>query len=449
MNQARRASDRWDSVLAGFGERDVDRLFSEQGDRGLVMHDRPVCSVARPHFVGEDELLRHQHVVNVLVKALVKARDHIVADRQREAEHLGRYYDWIGDLTQLEPAGVDHGAVARLDAFRSPSGLNFIEFNADCPGGADHNDGLAAAFRELETFRAIDDEFGLRPLLLQPALGKSLVDAWRDWGGTHAPIVAAVGWLERLGIATESFIRAAKPLLGAGMDSIIAVEPAALEFDGRRLSANGVPIDLVYRVMLTRDVLSALDEVKPLLSALQQQAVCMVNPFRAELLGHKALFALLTDPDVSLGLDKAEREVVRLHVPWGRLLRETSTTDDEGRKVDLVEYVIANQNELVLKPTNEARGDGVELGWQHSPSSWGDIVRAALDADYIVQKRVPTERVSYPSAEPGVPAKAVFEDSDPFVARGQLAGFLTRLSEAEIVNVAKGGSVVPTFVVGR
>jgi hypothetical protein len=449
MTESGRVQDRWDAVLAGFADEDVERLQSGQRDRGLLMHGRPVCSVARPHFVGSSELSRHQHVVNVLVGALIKARDHVVAEREREAKHLGRYYDWIGDLTHLEPAGADHGSIARLDAFRSASGLNFIEFNADCPGGADHNDGLAAIFQELKTFQTIDGEVGLRPLLLQPALGSSLVKAWQEWGGTHPPTVAAVCWPQRLGITTDSFQRATRPLLDMGIASIVAVEPSALEFDGRRLFANGVAIDLVYRVMLTRDVLAALDEVKPLLSALREEAVCMVNPFRAELMGHKALFALLTDTDISLGLNSVEREVVRNHVPWGRLLREVRTSDPEGRRVDLVEYVIANRNELVLKPTHEARGDGVELGWQHSASSWESAIRSATESDYIVQRRVPTERVSYPCAEPGLTMKDVYEDSDPFVTRGQLAGFLTRLSEGEIVNVARGGSVVPTFVVGR
>jgi stress-induced morphogen len=90
MNQSRRASDRSDSALARFAVRDVERLHSEQRNRDLLMHDRPVCSVARPHFVDKSELLRHRHVVNVLSNALRKARDHLIADRWREAEHLGR-----------------------------------------------------------------------------------------------------------------------------------------------------------------------------------------------------------------------------------------------------------------------------------------------------------------------------------------------------------------------
>lgn len=170
MDQVRRVSDRWDEHLARVGQRDVERLYGEQRARGLLMHDRPVCAVARPHFVSDVELSQHRQIVQVLTTALAKARDHVVADRERDAAYLGRFYDWIGDLIRLEPAAVDHGAITRLDAFRSASGLHFIEFNADCPGGADHNDGLVETFRALDTFRAIDGEFDLEPLLLQPAV---------------------------------------------------------------------------------------------------------------------------------------------------------------------------------------------------------------------------------------------------------------------------------------
>lgn len=447
MDQVRRVIDRWDDHLAKFGQLDIDRLDSAQRERGLLMHGRPLCAVARPHFITEGELSRHRHVVRVLSKALVKARDHVCAEREREAEHLGRFYDWIGDLTHLEPARADHGAITRFDAFRSGAGIRFIELNADCPGGAGHSDGLSAVFQTLETFRAIDSEFDLQPLWLQPAVGRALIEAWRDWGGTHQPTMAVLGYFEHLGVSADSMVRDAESLLSSGIASVVAVEPNALEFDGRRLIANGVEIDLVYRFLLTREVLAALDDVKPLLDALRQNAVCMVNPFHAELMGHKALFALLTDPDIDLGLDAAEREVVRAHVPWGRLLREVSTPDPQGRSVDLVEYALANRDNLVLKPTHEAKGDGVELGWQHDAASWEAAVRGAIASDYVVQQRIPTEPVDYPVAAPGLPSQAMYEDTDPLLTRGQLAGFLTRLSEMEIVNVSKRGSVVPSFVV--
>jgi hypothetical protein len=63
MDQVRRVSDRWDEQLAKVGQRDIERLLSEQFDRGMLMHDRPVCAVVRPHFVGDDELSKHRQIV--------------------------------------------------------------------------------------------------------------------------------------------------------------------------------------------------------------------------------------------------------------------------------------------------------------------------------------------------------------------------------------------------
>ena len=108
---------------------------------------------------------------------------------------------------------------------------------------------------------------------------------------------------------------------------------------------------------------------------------------------------------------------------------------------------MAKRETLVLKPTHEAKGDGVELSWRHDLLSWEAAIQAALASDFIVQQRIPTECVAYPVSGPGIPERTMYEDTDPFVTRGRLAGFLTRISETEIVNVSKRGSVVPSFVV--
>ncbi|MCG8546498.1 MAG: hypothetical protein MJE12_20055, partial [Alphaproteobacteria bacterium] len=64
MDQVRRVTDRWDDCLAKFDQLDIDRLDGAQRERGLLKDDRPLCAVARPHFVADGELSRHRRIVD-------------------------------------------------------------------------------------------------------------------------------------------------------------------------------------------------------------------------------------------------------------------------------------------------------------------------------------------------------------------------------------------------
>jgi hypothetical protein len=145
----------------------------------------------------------------------------------------------------------------------------------------------------------------------------------------------------------------------------------------------------------------------------------MVNPFRSELLGHKAIFALLTDTGQDFGFDAAEREAIRGHVPWARQVVDGRTTDPEGAGVDLVEYLRDRREHLVLKPAH----------------------------DFGVQQRIELHREDYPAMEPGMPARRFYEDTDPFMYRGEFGGLLTRLGTSEITNVHADGSVCAAVAV--
>ena len=67
MDQVRHVINCWNDDLARIGQRDVERPSSVRATKKkLLKNDRPVCAVARPHFVGDSEMRRHRHVVDVI-----------------------------------------------------------------------------------------------------------------------------------------------------------------------------------------------------------------------------------------------------------------------------------------------------------------------------------------------------------------------------------------------
>jgi hypothetical protein len=438
------AERRWTELLAGHDGCGA-WLAERQIQRRLVSDGQPLCTVSRPVMMTSDDFERQRRVVRLLVRALRRARDHVVAHRTT-LPGLGRYREWIDELLALEVADVDHGEVIRLDTFAEGGSLHVVEANCDIPGGTGHADGIAALFEELPFWPQFADEHGARIVALQPHLFETLAQAWRSWGrGGAEPHLGVVGWHGRAAAVDDIMRLTTEGAAAAGFD-VRSVEVSELEWRPPRLLAAGHPVDLVFRVMLSEWAVDDLAALRPLIEALRHDAVCMVNSFRSELMGHKSLMALLTDPDIDLGLPPDERAAVDAHVPWGRIVSDRTTLGPDGELVELLDWMEREQQHLVIKPTHSARGHGVVLGWETDAGGWREAVDRAADGDHVVQRRVRLPMGTFPLLD-GTSTAAFVEDTDPFVFDGEIATFMSRLSRGGLTNVSAGASLTPTVIV--
>jgi hypothetical protein len=66
----------------------------------------------------------------------------------------------------------------------------------------------------------------------------------------------------------------------------------------------------------------------------------------------------------------------------------------------------------------------------------------------VVQEKIAIRREVFPmQTSNGVDMRDMLVDLAPYLFRGQMAGFLTRLSSTGLANVTSGGGQVPAMVV--
>ncbi len=277
----------------------------------------------------------------------------------------------------------------------------------------------------------------------------ALLASYREWGGTkRPPTIAIVDWRE---VPTWSEFEILQQRFESENVPTIVCDPRDLEFDGGVLKAQGRRIDLVYRRVLINDILARRDECRALVEAYGAHAVCVANTFRCKIPHKKAFFAVLTDDRYQDLFSTDEQALVLRHVPWTRLVEEARTTR-RGASIDLVRHVREHRDELVLKPNDEYGGSGVTLGWELDERAWDAALAGALAApagSWVVQERIAIRRESFPRFESGGPVTMgdMLVDFAPYLFRGRLSGFLTRLSATGLANVTSGGGQVPAFVV--
>ena len=210
-------------------------------------------------------------------------------------------------------------------------------------------------------------------------------------------------------------------------------------------------ITLIYKRVLITELIDRCGLDGPVVQAVRDHAVCLVNSFRCKILHRKTSLAVLSDEQNARLFTLAEQQAINAYIPWSRVLSERKTLF-EGRQIDLVPFLLANQNRFVLKPSDEYGGKGIVLGWTAAPGEWEAAISEYLSVSTIVQQRVDLPSEPFPSMVNG--SLQVYDrmlDTNPYVWYGQyMSGCLTRISTAALLNVtAGGGSTVPTFIIEK
>lgn len=417
--------------------------------RGLVFGDRALCTVIRPRFVEPARLRALERRVRPLLRAFQCAYEAALASAELRAQF--GLLDWEETLIADDPGFPAPSPSSRFDLFcvDAIDSCSLTEYNAETPAGAGFNDALADAFIDVPAMRVMAREWTVRPLLARHGVLHVLLDTWERFSGTRSrPRIAILDW--RALPTRREFELFQELFAERGIESVIA-DPDEAEYAHGRLVIGGAPVDLIYKRVLISELVKHGGLEHPVVRAVRERAVCMVNPFRSKILHKKASLAVLSDEANAYLFDAESLEAVRRDVPWTRVVHECRTRmGDES--IDLVPWIAANKDVLVLKPNDDYGGSGIVLGWTVDQSEWERSIRHALSEPYIVQRRVAIPSEPYPGVVDG--SLRIIDrmvDTDPFIAQGAyMEGMLTRLATSALLNVtAGGGSQVPSFVVSR
>jgi len=428
----------WHALVRDGGDGLCGSLAARMHERRLTFGGRLLCPFLRPFFLEPADERRVTHAA----ETLWRLGERVSAAAREQPDLLGalRLSDAEIALAEIDPGYGVTSTAARADAFILPDSLQFAEYNAESPAGPGYSQRLAELFGELvdgdSPFAPFRDQFHLRFYTPIPQLLEALLESYRDWGGrAPAPRIAIVDWREVPTWSEFELLRDA--FVAAGVPTIVC-DPRDLEFDGRALAAGGERIDFVYRRVLINDIVARPDECRALVDAYRTRAVCVANSLRCKIAHKKAFFAILTDERHHHLFDRDDLDAIREHVPWTRMV------DDE-----IASRVRRGRERFVLKPNDEYGGTGVTLGWEADQKTWDAVLDVAVrERTWIAQERIDVRREIFPICDGHrISERNMLVDFAPYLFRGRVSGYLTRLSATGLANVTSGGGQVPAFVV--
>lgn len=411
--------------------------------------DKPMQTFLKPHFISPRQKQTLEYTVEKISSVLNKFIRLYLRDEQ--AREIMRFSPEEDALFQIDPGYNIPLVIARLDAFMEDYTIKFLEFNCDSPAGTSYSETLELAFREVsDRFRFLNP-WKIEYIERNQKLLDSLLTCYNEFRGEHpsfpsAPVIAIVDW-DDVSTASE-FVLVKNFFEKKGYDTLIT-SPQKFRVEGGRLLADGEQVHLIYKRVITRELLEKQDQVQDFIQGISEGLVCACNPFRSYIVGNKKVLALLTDRRFQHIYDGDEIEVIRRTIPWTKILCDRKVSY-KGFTVNLRDFVADNKDKLVLKPASSYGGKDVFLGNETDQDIWEKVISDNIEAEsWVVQEYVPIPQEFFPVTEGGMSLKLKNVNINPFAFLGKYAGTISRVSDSSIINVSQGGGIVPSLRVEK
>jgi len=457
MTQLDEAISRYHRILESEPYRDlrwVKNLQDQMEARQLSAGGRLLCPFLRPNFVTQKQY-------DTLVKtgeALISAVDRMLRMALASPQLLSRMQLFPAEkmLAAIDPGYEMAEVSAQLGLQIHNGSLHVMQYNADALTGAAWSEGLSDVFYDCPPVKEFRRRYNLTRVGGKKPFLAALLKAYRMFAANYGaglpgarakqkPNIAILEFRDPTGRSEYEIYR--DYFRSEGYQTEL-VSPDQLEYRNGVLRAGSFEIDLIYRRLSAHEFLLRFTLHHPLVHAYRDHRVCIVNSFRSELSHKKAMFALLTDENLTAKFPAAERKAIREHVPWTRVVRPGKTQYHDEVIDDLIEYIRQNREKLVLRPNDEYSDLHSYVGYEHDEGSWARAIRESLRAPYVVQERVKPVRTVFPLMSYGhLEFKEMQVDVQPQAFLGKVAGCSSYVSASGPGSYSPASGFAPTFII--
>ncbi|MDX2088239.1 MAG: hypothetical protein SFX73_10330 [Kofleriaceae bacterium] len=390
--------------------------------------------VLRPRMVDEATYASVKASVALVLRGVMIATDRLATDESlRRAIKIPAYLE---PLLELDRTIGKPSILGRIDGHMANDGcVKFIEFNAQ-PLSAAFQYELERSFARLPISSEFEKRFRVRSVDLYERLHSALNARSRDGRTPCTAIVDKALW--RSPRRASHF----RPLMycSARGAPVLYVDPEELDYRNGKLTANGIQVDVI--AFPNWDLLiNARKRLVKILKAVADGAVDVFGGVsRGLLASYKATFELLSSPEHRELFPPEVNEALARHIPWTRVLGERKTSLG-GTEVDLLPFVAAHREQLVIKPAGGSGGQNIHIGRDLTDDAWTQAIHKGVAQNWIVQALALPERQAFPAvriASDGRGEVGTHElncELTPYVWNGtQAEGVLSRVVAGSVIS---------------
>ncbi len=429
----------YEDIVKSFPEQCHQDYLNIKGimDNSTVKYNgEPIPFLYQPMFFTPEDIRAFKDLTNTVMSILNKViKQYLVSTEFRKKFGFSKLLE---ELILVDPGYQIAVPMARLDLFYyEPRVFKFCEINADGSSGMNKSNVLERLFLHALPVSQMKLKYDIQYF--------ELVETWTDESlqlfhqfnpDIKNPNVAIVDWQGAGNLKEFEVFQAAYVKKGCKTQ---IVDPRQLKYDGKALYFQDMKVDLIYRRLVTSELIDRHSEMMDLILAYQNRAVCMVGPIRSEISHNKIIFKVLHQDTTNI-LSEAEREFIKRHIPY--------TAEFKGNQ-NIFSLVLKNKDQYVLKPTNMYAAAGVYLGRDFTESQWQQKVKQCWENNYLYQEYCQPfyGQMVELQGDHGVTTNHFNQMIGLFAYNEKLSGLYTRVGKSNVISQQHGYYILPNYYI--
>lgn len=389
-----------------------------------------------PMFVTDEDVRTLENIGKVMMDISNKLTDRFIKDKEFRKKF--GFPKFIEELIEIDNGYGVNIPIARFDLFyEDKDNFKFCELNTDGSSAMNEDYIFSNIMLESLVLQDFSKDKQLSAFELFRSWVRESIDIYRKIDNPkEKPNVAIVDFKES---ATDmEFLEFQKAYRDEGYPCIIA-DPRDLTYRDGGLFYEDYKIDLVYRRMVSYEIIDNRDEIKDFLAAYRDMAFVCVGSLKSHVIHNKIFFKVLHDRDTLAYLTEEERDFVKKRIPYTGIF---------GGSEETFKKVLEGKDKYIMKPMDLNASQGVYVGRDFSDEEWKKRLRDSFDKDYIYQEYFdPFERDFLLKTDRGFEADSFKTTIGLYIYNEKLKGLYSRIGQETIISGVVRYFTVPNILV--
>lgn len=401
-----------------------------------IYKGQPVPFLYHPMFFTEKDVENFNKIGDLLISITNK-----VTKEYEESKDFRKKFEFSSLLEEL--IMVDNGydinvPIGRFDLFyKDADNYKFCELNTDGSSAMNEDNTIGNILLQTEGLKGFGEKYDLSTFELIDKWVDDSISIFKIWNKEiEKPNVAIVDFIES-GTSSE-FEVFKKSFTKKGYNTII-VDPRKLEYRDGHLYFEDFKIDLVYRRIVTFELIEKANEIPDFIEAYKNKSFCCIGSIKSQIVHNKIIFKILHDEDTLELLSKEERKFVKKHIPVTGLFKDNA---------NIYNKVLDDKDKYIMKPLDLNASQGVYTGRDLTQEEWKQRLDKDWNTDYLYQEFFdPFEREHIVFEDDELKVEKFKSIVGLFIYKERFAGIYTRIGRSNIISGITNYYTLPNILV--